>query len=175
MNALPHLLNEEDTERSSKFGCLRGAITGLIIFAAILWVIAQFMPNCDEDSKAVAYARSLSQERLKKLYYDMERLAADESLLDLCYEEKPGETFPEPFSDLQVLKIRPQMANIMVQGCFDHHVYLRFEGFANKRSMQQQRQIVLSWGEREPQAGEQVLWKEQPEKKPDSTTRASSR
>ncbi len=174
MNALPHLLNEEGSARSSRFGCLRGAIAGLTIVAAMLWVIAQFMPNCDEDSKAVAYARSLSQERLKKLYYDMERLAGDKSLLDLSYEKKPGETFPEPFSDLLVVKIRPQMANIMVQGCFDHHVYLRFEGFAHKRSMQQERQIVLSWGEWEPQAGEQVLWKEQTEKKPDSTNRASS-
>lgn len=175
MNDLPPQLHEDQAIEPSKFGCLRGAITGLIIFAAILWVIAQFMPNCDEDSKAVAYARSLPQERLKKLYYDMERLASDKSLLDVCYEKKPGEKFPEPFSDLQVIKIRPQMANIMVQGCFDHHVYLRFEGYVHKRSMQQDRQIVLSWGEREPQAGEQVLWKEQPEKKPDSTTRASSR
>ena len=46
----------------------------------------------------------------------------------------------------------------MLQGCFDHYVYLHFEGFTQNQEYEPERQIVLSWGEFEPQAGSEVLW-----------------
>jgi hypothetical protein len=65
---------------------------------------------------------------------------------------------PKEFSDLKVVRIRPGEGNIMVHGCFDHHVYLTFEGVGVEKKFAKKRQIILSWGEHAPQAGEQVLW-----------------
>lgn len=117
-------------------------------------------PNCNEDSEAVSYARSLTQERLEKLYYDMERLSNDESIPAFGYRRKDGENLPEPFEDLKVVKIRPREGNIMIEGCFDHYVFLYFKGYDKRSKFETEKRIVLSWGEREPQAGTQVLWKE---------------
>lgn len=35
---------------------------------------------------------------------------------------------PQEFQDLKVVRIRPKDSNIMVEGCFDEYVYLRFFG-----------------------------------------------
>ena len=104
-------------------------------------------PSCNEDSPVVAYARSLSQERLARLYRDMEGSTWN--------TEAP---VPKEFADLKVARIRPSEGNIMVHGCFDHYVYLTFEGVGVEKKFARKRQIILSWGERPPQAGEQVLW-----------------
>lgn len=120
--------------------------------------------DCSESSEAVTYARSLSKERLEKLYYDMERLSTDPSMPTSGYckiELKNGESFPEPFSDLEVDEIRPADGRIMLEGCFDHFVIMFFEGFEHRGRIEAERRIVLVWGEFEPDAGSQVLWKEE--------------
>jgi hypothetical protein len=129
-----------------------------ILGAAVL--LNGCFPNCNEDSEAVAYARSLSPDRLEKLYYDMEQLSEDESVPFSGFMRRDGQDFPEPFRDLEVVKIQPRDENIMIEGCFDHYVYLHFEGFGEEPGSGSARQIILSWGEWEPQAGSQVLWRE---------------
>ncbi len=116
--------------------------------------------TCDEDSKGVRYARSLSEERLAKLYFDMEKLSSDNSVPDSGYSSwDENRAFPEQFSDLQVVRVRPHYANIMVEGCFDHYVYMNFEGYGRLKEYYPQRRIVLSWGEHETK-GSEVLWQE---------------
>ena len=56
---------------------------------------------CDEKSPGVAYARSLSKDRLMRLYYDMEAYATREEtpLNGWWVSRKPGE-IPSAFADL---------------------------------------------------------------------------
>jgi len=65
---------------------------------------------------------------------------------------------PKEFADLKVARIRPSEGNIMVHGCFDNYVHLTFEGIGVEKQFAKERRIILSWGERPPEAGEQVLW-----------------
>ena len=136
-------------------------IIGWVVYLAPMFAIFSDAPSCEENSEAVAYARSLTQERLKKLYYDMEGYSTRE---DIPYDGynlfDETQSIPSEFSDLKVRKIRPADENIMVEGCLDHFVFLRFEGFSNFRKNDSNRQIILTWGERPPDAGSQVLWAE---------------
>ncbi len=131
------------------------AIVGL--FASMLF-FGWNMPACDESSEAVEYARSLSSARLAQLYEDMEAHSKKPGLpFNGFHRYSEEEKLPEPFSDLQVRLVRPYEANIMVEGCFDHYVYLNFYGMGVNAKMHPQKEIVLSWGEHED-SGQEVLW-----------------
>ena len=67
--------------------------------------------------------------------------------------------FPEPFSDIQASRVRPKDENIMLNGCFDHYVYLHFHGFESNKQYYPNREIILSWGEHD-NSGDEVLWAE---------------
>lgn len=141
------------------------ALVCVLIFLIGAWSLfgTFFDYDCSETSEAVAFARSLPAERLEKLYYDMERLSADKSFPTggyASFELNEGEKFPEPFSDLEAVKIRPRDGNIMIEGCFDHYVMLYFEGYGRMKELQPDRRIILAWGEWEPDAGTQILWQE---------------
>lgn len=126
--------------------------------------------TCDEDSEGVRYARTLSQERLAKLYYDMEEFSSNHTVPISGYSSHDEErAFPDQFSDLQVARIRPHEGNIMVQGCFDHYVYLEFEGIGQFKDHYPERRIVLGWGEHEDTTGSEVLWQESASSTPNST------
>lgn len=96
-----------------------------------------------------------------KLYYDMERLSTDSSVpIGGYYRFDENRAFPEQFSDLQVVRVRPHDENIMVEGCFDHYVYMNFEGYGPLKKYYPERRIVLRWGEHENTKGSEVLWQE---------------
>jgi len=85
-------------------------------------------PKCGPNSEAVLYAKSLSQERLKSLYKQMEsHTSAVEQGSDGYRAYISDAEIPDVFKDLKVQKIRPRDKNIMVQGCMDEFVYLYFE------------------------------------------------
>jgi hypothetical protein len=116
---------------------------------------------CDEKSSHVAYARSLSQERLARLYHDMESYSnKDETPFNGWTADDKRVAIPSAFTDLQVARILPRDGNIMVHGCFDHDIYLHFEGVGILKQFDKERRIVLSWGEHPGDMGEQVLWTE---------------
>jgi hypothetical protein len=116
--------------------------------------------KCGEDSEAVFYARSLSQERLEKLYKDMERYSIKDNLpLDGYQVYQKDSEVPDEFNDLKVVKIRPFEGNIMIEGCFDHYVYLDFHGFGLLKESRPERKIVLRWGEHTG-AGSEVIWRD---------------
>ena len=132
---------------------------GYYLAPVIALVLA--MPSCDEDSEAVTYARSLTQERLEKLYYDMEKFSTIEGIPNDGYHlYDETEKVTHEFTDLKVGVVRPAEGRITVEGCLDHYVFLKFEGFHYLRKNGSKRQIVLTWGERPPDAGSQVLWTE---------------
>ena len=126
-------------------------------FAALCFVAAGCDRDaliCDEKSPGVAYARSLSQDRLARLYQDMQSYSnKEETPINGWYVQDTRVAIPSAFADLAVVRIRPREGNIMVHGCFDHAVYLDFE-------FDQERRIVLLWGEHPEDMGEQVLWTE---------------
>jgi hypothetical protein len=129
-----------------KFFFISLAITiGILIF-----VSHRFLPNCDEGSKAVALARSLSQARLLKLDEDMQKIQWKDHSVGFIM----GKNIPAEFQDLHPAKIRP--GRIMLEGCMDTFVWLIFE-----RPGEGKVKIVLTWGEG-PYAGSQVLLEKQP-------------
>ena len=129
-----------------------------ILVFALIWPVN----SCQEDSEAVAYARSLSSERLSQLYTDMERYSHRDDLpIDGYQFGDERYDVPKEFSDLKVRKIRPSDGNIMVEGCFDHYIYLRFKGIGHLAKPGDNKEIILNWGEHPPNTGTQVLWSEQ--------------
>ena len=115
---------------------------------------------CDEDNDAVEYAMSISQERLSKLYYDMERYSTKDDIPDRGYAAYKDDAFvPIEFADLVVATIRPDYGKIVVKSCMDHGIDLSFEGVGKFKEYDKARRIVLSWGEHT--VGSQVLWLEE--------------
>lgn len=135
------------------------AIAVPLVLIVMLNVFTGPIPSCTEDSNAVKYARSLSSERLANLYEDMYKFYTNKTSPSGGYYVSSGEMeIPLEFADLKVARIRPADANIMIEGCFDHYVYLHFEGYRFKDALEL-KQIVLSWGEH-TNAGKEVLWAE---------------
>lgn len=139
---------------------------GLLLLVISIKLLLFFMfdggRGCHKNSESVTYAKSLSQQRLAKLYKDMEKFSARN---DIPFEGywpllEVGQVTPKEFSDLKVSRIRPKEGNIMVEGCFDHYVYLRFEGIGSLRDSSSKRRIILSWGEYEPDMGQEIIWEE---------------
>lgn len=135
------------------------ALTAIpLIFIVGVTIMLPPLNSCQESSEAVVYARSLPQERLKRLYEDMEGFSKRDDLpFDGYSIHNKNSVIPEEFSDLKVIKIRPESANIMVQGCFDHYIYLRFTGYGSQSKFDPEKKIILNWGEHPPNAGTQVL------------------
>ena len=145
---------------------VRNILIGSIAIAALIAIIVFFYPvisflsnseNCDENSKAVAFARSLSQERLNKLFTDIKELKTSGKTLYYIYDAKGAATIPTQFKDLNLKKIdglrQSKFVKVMLEGCFDTFVFLYIYGVDEGEA-----KIVLTWGEG-PFAGEQVLWK----------------
>ena len=131
----------------------------LVQCAPIIYLVAT-SPSCDEESEAVTYVRSLSSDRLARLYSDMEKhsFGADPILntykpMDDSWEIKT----PDEFKDLKVVRITPDDGNIMVEGCFDHYVYMRFLGIGHLKEFHKERGIELSWGEYTT-SGKEIIW-----------------
>ncbi|MDX2111881.1 MAG: hypothetical protein SFY80_16755 [Verrucomicrobiota bacterium] len=135
-----------------------------IILLAVL-VSGCGFPRCDEKSRAVVMARSLSTERLEVLYEDMRihrrklESEGDEKPRLREYNSITG-NIPDEFSDLNPKKVRPTGSdpNIMLEGCFDEFVYLFFNGIGeNQRAGDSIPGIILVYTG-SPEHGE-VLWK----------------
>ena len=132
-----------------------------IFFVGMCSIVSFNMPSCGENSEAVSYARSLSKERLSKLYTDMELYSkVPDQPIDGYHAYQENAFVPKEFEDLKVAKIRPREGNIMIEGCFDHYVYLRFEGVGYSKDDNDKNQIILSWGEHPLDAGSEILWTE---------------
>jgi hypothetical protein len=139
------------------FSVLVGALASIgALFVILIFIFGDSPNSCGKNSDSVVYARGLSKERLAKLYYDMEKLS-DNSSTEI--RVNADGKFPEPFADIQAVKIRPNYENIMLQGCFDHAVSLNFHGFQKNRNIKPNRQIILRWGEPE-NSGSEVIWSE---------------
>jgi hypothetical protein len=142
---------------ASNFGNLvlkriyRGLVVSLFLLLGVFILFAVLMPKCGSNSDAVELARSLTQTRLSSLYADFDRLYSSPSP---GIGEIYGDRIPDVFSDLKARKVNPAGANIMLEGCFDHYVYLSFCGL--EQSFCNEHKIILRYGDM-PQVSE-VLW-----------------
>ncbi len=109
--------------------------------------------GCGKDSEAAEYARSLSQDRLAQLYNDMEIYYSQRKSSHEDIHMYNKEQIPETFSDLEVTRISPSRAHIMVEGCFDNYMYMYFNGIENSSD---KKEIILSYGEFETIT--EILW-----------------
>lgn len=120
----------------------------VILFLAALSFVVGLMfgdsRGCGKESEAADYARSLSQERLTKLYSDMEYYYRKNESKSEEFNSFDSGSFPKEFEDLEVVRIRLGESHIMVEGCFDNYMYMYFRGVGNN---EEEKEIVLSYGE----------------------------
>ncbi|WP_232522440.1 hypothetical protein, partial [Marinimicrobium alkaliphilum] len=139
------------------------AFVAIIAIFGVMFIVVIFLggaaTSCGEDSESVAYARGMPDERLARLYYDMERFSLDSASLYSELKADSEGVFPEPFSDIKAVRVRPKQGSITLNGCFDHYVHLSFHGFESNKEFYPKRQIVLRWGEHDG-AGSEVIWSE---------------
>lgn len=138
---------------------LLALIGGYIIFVligslAFMSLSFHDTPSCGKDSEAANYARSLSNQRLTELYNDMARMYGMNEVPYEGYTTFDSRGLPKEFADLKVKIVRPKQTNIMVEGCFDHYMYLHFKGISDNEP----KQIILQYGEHP--IGLEVLWPE---------------
>jgi hypothetical protein len=107
--------------------------------------------TCDEDHPDVAVARRMSSETLTALFAEAETTMTQEHGAVM---EIPVRTELPTFhlSPLAFTHFSDTEASVMLDGCFDHHLYLRLRDLNSEAG-----RIVLTWGEG-PFAGERVLW-----------------
>ena len=113
---------------------------------------------CTEGHPAVAHARSLSEEQLSFLYKEMFRLRKENEGKSIEYGHF-GQPIPNNLQFLKAVRIRPNeyKPNIMLAGCMDEYIYLKFTGQEEKTQ-----NITLTWAagtnENPYAVGKQVLW-----------------
>ena len=90
----------------------------------------------------------------------MEALLAQTDLPPDGFDASVGRSLPEPFADLQVMKILPQEARIVVENCPHYFVNMEFLGMDPGTKNHPEKLIVVRWGDSEG-LGEEVLWREQ--------------
>ncbi len=105
--------------------------------------------SCGPDSERVAFAKSLSEDRLKVLYQDSKALLSSEPNFYIP-------AGPDEFSDLNPINMRAWRSDklgIKLEGCFDHFVFLIVDTNAGE--------ITVEYGEG-PDYGEDLLWADSP-------------
>ena len=112
----------------------------LILIAGILlwilpWKVCGIGADCGPTSQGAVYARSLPSERLERLYRDMEAFCMlgnqpPRGWRIVGVDRDSATHIPEEFADLHVVYVRPSEGRIMVQGCLDSFVFLKFESIA---------------------------------------------
>lgn len=134
-------------ERSTRAGAM---MLRLVFSSVVCVLLGGCLPDCSEGSEAVRRARSLSPEQLSQLYDDMQALVRSPKGRN---GSGPGPS-PQPFEYLDPIRINRTgpRASIMLEGCFDEFVHLRFN-FADQR---EPRRIVLQFGT----GTKEVLWEE---------------
>jgi hypothetical protein len=142
--------------RAAKVGLTIVAAAAALPLAALAYLALTFgwpLPDCGAQSPAVAKARQLSQSQLARLHAEMSDLARR----DPGAHSISAELWPSTIAALQPKKVSADLSpRITLEGCFDHYVFLKFEGTSSQLGPGQPR-ILLSWGEG-PDAGEETLW-----------------
>ncbi len=135
-----------------------GGIIGafLLLNLGLKFLLGDFLESCAVTPK-VEYAKSIPQNRLENLYYQIEKISSElDSTYDLKYENIK---YPQ-ISDINFSFIRKHSedkVHMMLGGCVDNKVFMYFEGLKVSSTEQALRKITLSWGEY-PQV-EETLWK----------------
>ena len=112
---------------------------------------------CTEGHPAVALARSLTPAQRSLVYSEIYRLRAENGQNSVEYGAF-GTDVPENLQFLKAARIRPSDENIMLAGCMDEYIYLRFSGPDTENPG-----IVLSWAAGTVQSPynteSEVLWR----------------
>ncbi len=131
-------------------------IGGFVVVSLLVgFVFFGDAPQCDSDSEAAHYVRSLSSERLEKLHKDMEKYFHNEKGTYAEYFSASENGLPKEFSDLWVVRVSPSRKHIMIVGCFDNYMFLHFSGIEKDEP----KEITLQYGEHEVTT--EVIWSKQ--------------
>ena len=132
------------------------AIVGLLMLGFLVTSCGDPASGCGEGSSAVAFARSLPDDRLVRLYEDAkDHVETGKPLIRVGPLDGDA---PEWLSDLTYRNITLDgtRSRIMLNGCFDEFVIIYIPGVPGMYE-DESPALILSWGEG-PAAGEEVLW-----------------
>jgi hypothetical protein len=142
--------------RLTKIGLgVSAAVMALVLAAAgyFIFVFGWPPPDCGPESTAVAKARSLSGAELAHLYDEMSDLVR----LHPTAHSVPAELWPPSVAALHPRNVSADLSpRVTLEGCFDHYVFLRFEGIPGELTPSE-RKVLLSWGEGSD-SGVETLW-----------------
>ena len=142
---------------------LRTAL-GVAIYFALVYGFRLVGPSCGEDSEAVAYARTLSAERLQTIFTDIQTMASDPDLpieglrIGGEYPESP-----EAFSDLEAKEVVPSKGKLVLEWCTGTEVHLAIAETPATETAEAIQEITLVWGDPESDGGSETLWSSQVE------------
>lgn len=111
--------------------------------------------GCGEGSRYVAYARSIPEVRIKKMYFDLKKYV--DKGQEFRWIRGNQKESPVDFSDINYknlyLSKRSFKSRFLLNGCFDHHIIIYFSGVIDDDTPS----AKLVWGEG-PSAGSEILW-----------------
>ena len=141
------------------------ALSLIVLFICAVAIFSIFKPNCSGDSAEADYARSISEERLAKLFDQLLEIKLADDLKrqdpskwrDVTFPEGihvPHEYIPKELKDLEFYNVRISKihSRIMLKGCFDHFLTLNIQGLYGEGNPK----ITLNWGEIKSE--NEVLW-----------------
>ena len=139
-----------------------------LLFAVFLCVVITFdffEPDCSESSLEADYARSISDERLAKLFDQLLEIKLTDDLIrsDLSNYQNivlptgirvSHEYSPRELKDLKFdnVRISKRSSRLMLKGCFDHFLTLNIHGLYDGEKPK----ITLNWGVTTHQS--ETLW-----------------
>ncbi len=120
-----------------------GFLFVIFFYALVIKLFNGDSRGCGGNSEAAEYARSLSQSRLKQLHIDMEKYYKSSVSYADEIRIRGKVDVPDEFKDLDIVSVRPRRTQIMVEGCFDHYMYMDFKGIDESNT----KEIILRYGE----------------------------
>ncbi|TVZ37996.1 hypothetical protein P886_2345 [Alteromonadaceae bacterium 2753L.S.0a.02] len=126
----------------------------VLVFLFTLSCSNENFGGCNSDSPTMKYLESLSQARLEELYNELKRYSSAEDARNRVLRDESS--MPREFLDLQFLRIDFKDARILVAGCFDNFVYLKFHGLGLYKT--ESPAIYVTYGEEYEGHLSKLLW-----------------
>lgn len=145
------------TKSSSRFYAIF-SVAVVILLAGVLLSRLPKQVICDESDPTVHLARQLTPQTLAELY----QLMSDWEKNDrIPFDSAAPHTLPaiknSPLNQAERILFIPAQQRIILKGCLDHSIQLQILR-NNDTSSTMRDSIILRWGERPPEAGQQILW-----------------
>ena len=131
----------------------------LLLLIGTLTIYACNFDACRESSDSVRYAKSLTKEELEILFYNMQEYWAKHDTPKHGYILYGDTTnVPDVFKKLEADEVRPLQKVIMLEGCMEEFVFMKFSGFSEDANFTGKKTIELRYHISEQETATEILW-----------------